>query len=326
MDGMVSAVPLAVSGLAFVVALSFTAWLRSKPAGDEKVRSISTAVKEGSKAFLRKELNYIALAGALIALLITMLIGPVTGVSFVVGAVLSVVAAAVAVLSCVSAAPRAATATFKSLGQTFLTAFRGGATAGLVISAMALTAIASLYLVFQDPLSIAGAAFGASLVALFIRAGGGIYTKAADLGADLVGKVEAGIPEDDPRNPATIADNVGDNVGDAAGMGADVYESYVVTLLASMLIGSLIGRGELVVFPLMLAAAGLLGSVAGVLSVSPSLAERPTTSLNLSFVVASVVTIVLGAYLAWVVVSNVFPVPIIVSIVLGAVLAPVIQR
>ncbi|MEM4189346.1 MAG: sodium-translocating pyrophosphatase [Candidatus Caldarchaeum sp.] len=326
MDGLVSAVPLAISGVAFLVALAFTAWLRSKPAGDDKVRSISTAVREGSVAFLRRELNYIASAGALIALFLTMLIGPVTGISFVVGAALSVVAAAVAVLSCVSAAPRAAAATFKSLGHTFLTAFRGGATAGLVISAMALTAIASLYLIFQDPLSIAGAAFGASLVALFIRAGGGIYTKAADLGADLVGKVEAGIPEDDPRNPATIADNVGDNVGDAAGMGADVYESYVVTLLASMLIGSLMGRGELVVFPLLLAAAGLLGSVVGVLSISPGIAEKPTTSLNVSFLLASIVTIALGAYVASMVVSSGYLVSIIVAIILGAVLAPIIQR
>ncbi|MEM2237085.1 MAG: sodium-translocating pyrophosphatase [Candidatus Caldarchaeum sp.] len=326
MDGLVSVTPIAISGLAFIVALAFAAWLRSKPAGDEKVRNISTAVKEGSKAFLRKELNYIASAGALIALFLSILIGPVAAVSFVVGAVLSVVAAAVAVLSCVSAAPRAAAATFKSLGQTFLTAFRGGATAGLVISAMALTAISSLYLIFRDPLSIAGAGFGASLVALFIRAGGGIYTKAADLGADLVGKVEAGIPEDDPRNPATIADNVGDNVGDAAGMGADVYESYVVTLLASMLIGSLIGRGEFVVFPLMLAASGLLGSVAGVLSVSPGLAEKPPTSLNVSFIVASIATIVLGAYAASAVVEGSFFGPILVSLVLGAALAPIIQR
>ncbi|MEM2872456.1 MAG: sodium-translocating pyrophosphatase [Candidatus Caldarchaeum sp.] len=327
MEPVIAAFPVIVSILAFLTAVVLYAWLKSRPAGDEKIRNISSAVREGSKAFLAKELNYIASAGALIAFLLTMLISPVASISFIVGATLSVVAAGVAVMTCVSAAPRAAASTVKTLGQTFITAFRGGATAGLFITAMALTAIAVLYLLFQDPLAIAGAGFGASLVALFIRAGGGIYTKAADLGADLVGKVEAGIPEDDPRNPATIADNVGDNVGDAAGMGADVYESYVVTLLASMLIGSLIGRAELVFFPLLLAGAGLIGSVAGVLSVSSGLAEKPSTSLNTSFIVAAVATILIGSLIAFNVFGGggVFN-SVVLSLLLGAVLAPMIQR
>ncbi len=327
MDGVLSLTPLAAAGSGFLMALALAAWLRSKPITDEKVKNISSAVREGSKAFLLKELSYIAVVGTVIALLLALIIGPVTAFSFVIGASLSAVAASVAVFSCVSAAPRAALASFKTLGHTFITAFRGGATAGLVITAMGLTAIASLYLVFGDPLAIAGAGFGASLVALFIRAGGGIYTKAADLGADLVGKIEAGIPEDDPRNPATIADNVGDNVGDAAGMGSDVYESYVVTLLASMLIGALIGRGDMVVFPLLLAASGLLGSVAGVLSIGPRLAEHPSRSLTISFIVATIVTIVLAIIIA----SNIFGVgwifsSLVVALAVGASLAPLIQR
>jgi K(+)-stimulated pyrophosphate-energized sodium pump len=327
MDTALLLIPILVAGLAFLVAIFLGFWLRSKPSGDEKVKAISSAVRAGSRAFLRKEFNYIAGAGAVIALLLALLIGPPAGISFLVGAFLSAAAAAVAMYSCISAAPRAAVATYKTLGQTFLTAFRGGATAGLVISGMSLAAVASLYLVFRDPLAIAGAGFGASLVALFIRAGGGIYTKAADLGADLVGKIEAGIPEDDPRNPATIADNVGDNVGDAAGMGADVYESYVVTLLAAMLIGSLVGRAELVVFPLLLAAAGLVGSVIGVFSVSPGLSENPNRSLAVSFLVAAVAAILVGSAVAY----SVFGATptftsLVVSVVLGAVLAPIIQR
>jgi K(+)-stimulated pyrophosphate-energized sodium pump len=328
MDTALQLLPIPVAGLAFLVAIFLGFWLRSKPSGDEKVRAISSAVRAGSRAFLRKEFNYIAGAGAVIALLLALLIGPPAGISFLVGAFLSAAAAAVAMYSCISAAPRAAVATYKTLGQTFLTAFRGGATAGLVISGMSLAAVASLYLVFQDPLAIAGAGFGASLVALFIRAGGGIYTKAADLGADLVGKIEAGIPEDDPRNPATIADNVGDNVGDAAGMGADVYESYVVTLLAAMLIGSLVGRAELVVFPLLLAAAGLVGSVIGVFSVSPGLSENPNRSLAVSFLVAAMAAILVGSAVAYSV-FGATPQPSPPSsslVVLGAVLAPIIQR
>ena len=176
-----------------------------------------------------------------LAVIIGAFLQPSNGIAFAVGAALSAIAGIISLKITVKAAVRAANLSNSGLGKTFVVAFRGGATVGLAVPAMALIAITGLYLIFPDPITIAGVGIGASLIALFIRIGGGIFTKAADMGADLVGKVEANIPEDDPRNPATIADNVGDNVGDAAGMGSDVYESYIVTLLAALLIAALIG-------------------------------------------------------------------------------------
>jgi K(+)-stimulated pyrophosphate-energized sodium pump len=319
--------PIGASAVALVTALSFGIWLRRQPSGGEDVRRISEAVREGAVAFIRKEVGIIIPLAAIIIALIAFFIHPYSALAFALGAGLSILAGIISMLTCVSAAPKAAIATSKGIGATLLTAFRAGATAGMVITSMALLAISTLYLLFPNPVLMAGAGFGASLVALFIRAGGGIYTKAADLGADLVGKLEAGIPEDDPRNPATIADNVGDNVGDAAGMGADIYESYVVTLLASMLLGGIVGRADLTILPLLVGAAGLLATVVGVVVVTGRSPENPMTPLNISFIVSAILGVILGTLVAWLTVGiGGLGIAIIISIILGVVLVPLIQR
>src|SRR3990172_2253533 len=233
-------IPVGAAIVSFVVAAIFALWVSKQQPGTQQMLDISNAVKVGAMAFLRREFKIVIPVAIGLAVIIGAAIGFSNGIAFAVGAGLSAVAGLISLKITVKAAVRAANASGQGLGHTFALAFRGGATVGLAVPAMALLAITLLYFVFPDPITIAGVGIGASLIALFIRVGGGIFTKAADMGADLVGKVEANIPEDDPRNPATIADNVGDNVGDAAGMGSDIYESYIVTILAAMLLGALI--------------------------------------------------------------------------------------
>ena len=188
-------------------------------------------------------------------------------------------------------------------------------------------AITGLYLIFPDPITIAGVGIGASLIALFIRIGGGIFTKAADMGADLVGKVEANIPEDDPRNPATIADNVGDNVGDAAGMGSDVYESYIVTILAALLIAALIGAPELFLYPILIGSSGMIASIIGVVIVGSKNITDVMKPLNRSFYVSAGIAIALNF-----VFTNIFigdspaAYGLFGATVIGVILVPVIQK
>ncbi|MGH9910559.1 MAG: sodium/proton-translocating pyrophosphatase, partial [Nitrososphaerales archaeon] len=238
--GLDSTLSIIASIASLALAGAMAAWVGKQSGGTEQMMDISRAVRAGASAFLRREFKIIIPIAIGLAIAISFASGFSNGVAFAVGAALSGIAGLIAMKITVKAAVRAAQATTKGLGHTLTTAFRGGATVGLAIPAMALIGVTALYLLYPNPITIVGVGIGASLIALFIRAGGGIFTKAADLGADLVGKVEAGMPEDDPRNPATIADNVGDNVGDAAGMGSDIYESYIVTILAAMLLGALI--------------------------------------------------------------------------------------
>ncbi|MED5282726.1 MAG: sodium/proton-translocating pyrophosphatase, partial [Thermoproteota archaeon] len=237
-------IPILAAIASFAVAAGYTGWVAKQNPGTKQMQEISEAVRVGAAAFLRREMRIIVPIAIGLSVIIGFFIGDSNGIAFAVGATLSAVAGFISLKVTVKAAVRAAHATGSGLGKTFAITFRGGATVGLAVPAMALAATAILYMIYPNPITIAGIGIGASLIALFIRIGGGIFTKAADMGADLVGKVEANIPEDDPRNPATIADNVGDNVGDAAGMGSDVYESYIVTILASLLIAALIGSPE----------------------------------------------------------------------------------
>lgn len=288
--------------------------------------SISSAVREGAMAFLVREYKTITPIGVVLAILIALATNVATAIAFILGAALSAVAGVVSMITTVGAAPRAAESTNRGIGATLQTAFRGGAVAGLVITSMALLGVTILYIIFQDPIIVAGAGFGASLVALFIRVGGGIYTKAADLGADLVGKIEAGIPEDDPRNPATIADNVGDNVGDAAGMGADIYESYVVTLLAAMLLGAIAGKLELVILPLLVGGAGLLASIIGVFAVGRKNVQNPMSPLTKSFIITAIIATIVNAAIITQIIEPGLSYPLFIAILLGIILVPVIQK
>jgi K(+)-stimulated pyrophosphate-energized sodium pump len=325
-------------------------WVGKQHRGTEKMIGISSAVRAGAMAFLKREFKIVIPIAIALTIIISFTSGISNGVSFAVGAAMSGIAGLLSLRITVKAAIRAAQATSRGLGPAFATAFRGGATVGLSVPAMALIVITVLYLAFPEPLMIAGVGIGASLIALFIRAGGGIFTKAADLGADLVGKVEAGIPEDDPRNPATIADNVGDNVGDAAGMGSDVYESFIVTLLAAMLLGALvlpdslkdvagetfsninlslinISINPLVLYPILIGASGLIASIVGALTITSRQIKDPMKPLNIAFIISAVIAIVLNFFMTTMFFGNtILAYALFGTTVVGVILVPIIQR
>ena len=343
-------IPIGASLASMVAAGALALWVGKQHRGTDKMMGISSAVRAGAMAFLKREFKIIIPIAIALTIIISFTSGISNGVSFAVGAAMSGIAGLLSLRITVKAAIRAAQATSRGLGPAFATAFRGGATVGLSVPAMALIVITVLYLAFPEPLMIAGVGIGASLIALFIRAGGGIFTKAADLGADLVGKVEAGIPEDDPRNPATIADNVGDNVGDAAGMGSDVYESFIVTLLAAMLLGALvlpdslkdvagetfsninlsiinISINPLVLYPILIGASGLIASIIGAMTITSRQIKDPMKPLNIAFIISALIAIVLNFFMTTMFFGNtILAYALFGTTVVGVILVPIIQR
>jgi K(+)-stimulated pyrophosphate-energized sodium pump len=343
-------IPIGASLASMVAAGALAVWVGKQHRGTDKMMGISSAVRAGAMAFLKREFKIVIPIAIALTIIISFTSGISNGVSFAVGAAMSGIAGLLSLRITVKAAIRAAQATSRGLGPAFATAFRGGATVGLSVPAMALIVITVLYLAFPEPLMIAGVGIGASLIALFIRAGGGIFTKAADLGADLVGKVEAGIPEDDPRNPATIADNVGDNVGDAAGMGSDVYESFIVTLLAAMLLGALvlpdslkdvagetfsnitlsiinISINPLVLYPILIGASGLIASIIGAMTITSRQIKDPMKPLNIAFIISALIAIVLNFAMTSLFFGNtILAYALFGTTVVGVILVPIIQR
>ena len=317
-----------IAGIAsFIVAGGLVAWITKQPSGSKEMMDISNAVKEGASAFLKREMKIIVPVSIALAVIIGAFLQPSNGLAFAVGAALSAVAGIISLKITVKAAVRAANLSNDGLGKTFAMAFRGGATVGLAVPAMALLAITGLYLIYPDPITIAGVGIGASLIALFIRIGGGIFTKAADMGADLVGKVEANIPEDDPRNPATIADNVGDNVGDAAGMGSDVYESYIVTILAALLIAALIGAPNYFLYPILIGSSGMIASIIGVVIVGSKGVTDVMKPLNRSFYVSAAIAIGLNyVFITQFIEQSSAGYALFGTTVIGVILVPVIQK
>lgn len=294
--GQIVAFTLAIgsSVLALLFALVSALYVLRQDKGSQKMVEIAAAIQKGANAFLARQYKTVAIFTVIIAAILGVAFGIPTAVSFLAGAILSALAGYIGMFISIRANVRTAQAATKGLSRALATSFRGGAVTGFSIVGLGLLGITALYWLYGDVNLIIGFGFGASLVSLFARVGGGIFTKAADVGADLVGKVEKGIPEDDPRNPAVIADNVGDNVGDCAGMGADLFESYVVTLLAAMLLGVSAGSAG-VLLPLAIASVGIVASIIGVFFVRASSEKKIWSAFNRGIIVSAILAIA-GTY------------------------------
>ncbi len=304
---------IACGALSLVYAAFTIQQVMNADAGNAKMQEIANAVREGAQAYLNRQYITIGMVGAVIFLIAWVLLGPLVAAGFFIGAVLSGITGYIGMNVSVRANVRTAQAATKSLAGGLDIAFKAGAVTGMLVAGLALLGVACYYFFLIGPMGLAPASrtvidalvalgFGASLISIFARLGGGIFTKGADVGADLVGKVEAGIPEDDPRNPATIADNVGDNVGDCAGMAADLFETYAVTVVATMVLAAIYFAGQanlekLMVYPLAICAACIVTSIIGTFFVKLG-ANGSIMGALYRGVIASAVLSIAGLYVA----------------------------
>jgi len=293
--------------------------IKKESIGNKRMEEISTYIQEGAMAFLSREYKSLAVFAAVLFLIIGFGLNWPTAISFLIGAVFSALAGYLGMIVATQANVRTANAAKESgMNKALSIAFSGGAVMGMAVVGLGLLGVGILYIIFRDTSIVTGFGLGASSIALFGRVGGGIYTKAADVGADLVGKVEAGIPEDDPRNPAVIADNVGDNVGDVAGMGADLFESYVGSIISAITLGSLVYGADGALFPLLLAASGIVASIIGTLFVRGKEGRDPQKSLDSGTYISSIIIIIVAFILSNVVLNSTKPfIAIVTGLVVG---------